>query len=81
MDEECCMSGIDVWIVKRDNSTNPNWIAARCFFERDVVGFMRRGESTQWSSGFWPRYREAWTLTMRKGILCCGDREGSTEQP
>jgi hypothetical protein len=74
------MSWIDVRIVKRDHSTNPNWIPARCFFERDIVGFMSRGESTQSSCGFRMRYRQGWTLAVRKSILCCGDREGFTEQ-
>jgi hypothetical protein len=80
MDEECCMSGIDVRIVKRDHPSNPNRIAARCFFERDIVGIMGCGESMQSPRGWWPSYREACTLTVRKWILCGGDRDGSTEQ-
>ena len=55
MDKQCCMSGIDVRIVKRDNSTNSNGIATRCFFKRNIVSFVRRGESTLWSIGCFSR--------------------------
>src|ERR1035438_8687967 len=55
MNEERCMPGIDGRIVISDNSTNSNRIAARCFFKRNIVSFVRRGECAQWLLRYFSR--------------------------